>query len=285
MTGLRLFNSRNAVLITMHKKEEVIFPLLRPLGMQLSVLDTVDTDQFGSFTRDIARKGSQLEAAQSKAKKALEVSGERIAISSEGSFGPHPQLFFVPANIELVLFIDTRHNIEIAGWEISSDTNFSQAEITSVKEAIQFSITCRFPSHAIVVRPNQAESNNLLFKGLTNESILEEAVMKCISASQDGKALIETDMRAMYNPTRMKVIEKATVNLLSKLQSVCPECAWPGFEVTDWIRGLPCENCFMPTRFVLKHIYTCKKCNHKNEIDYPDRKNYCEAQFCDFCNP
>ena len=146
MTGLRLFNSRNAVLITMHKKEEVIFPLLRPLGMQLSVLDTVDTDQFGSFTRDIARKGSQLEAAQSKAKKALEVSGERIAISSEGSFGPHPQLFFVPANIELVLFFDTRHNIEIAGWEISSDTNFSQVEITSVKEAIRFSITCGFPS-------------------------------------------------------------------------------------------------------------------------------------------
>lgn len=285
MKDIQFFNNRNALLITRHKKEEVVFPILKPLGMQLSVLDTIDTDQFGSFTRDIPRKGTQLEAAQLKARNALEVSGEQIAISSEGSFGPHPQLLFVPANIELVLFIDTLHNLEIAGWEISTDTNFSQAEITSVKDAIQFSTTCGFPSHGIVVRPNKAESNNLLFKGLTNESILEEAVMKCIRKSQDGKALIETDMRAMHNPTRMKVIENATINLLHKLQSVCPECARPGFEVTEWVRGLPCENCFMPTRFVLKHIYTCKKCNHKNEIDYPDRKNYCEVQFCDFCNP
>lgn len=281
----RLFNNRSAVLITMHKKEEVIFPLLKPLGMTLSVFNSIDTDQFGSFARDVPRKGSQLEAAQLKAKKALEISGADIAISSEGSFGPHPQLFFVPANIELILFTDPLHKIEIAGWEISTDTNFSQAEVESVNEARQFSTTCGFPSHGIIVRPNQGDSDSILFKGITTEGLLDKAVMRCINASKDGKALIETDMRAMYNPTRMRVVEKAGINLLRKLQSVCPVCSWPGFEVTEWLKGLPCENCFGPTKHVLKDIYTCKKCSYRNEMEYPGGKMYCEAQFCDFCNP
>jgi hypothetical protein len=281
----RLFNNRSAVLITMHKKEEVIFPLLKPLGMALSVFNSIDTDQFGSFTRDVPRKGSQLEAAQLKAKKALEISGADIAISSEGSFGPHPQLFFVPANIELILFTDPLHKIEVAGWEISTDTNFNQAEVTSVKEALQFSTTCGFPSHGIIVRPNQGDRDSILFKGITTEGLLDKAVMRCINASKDGKALIETDMRAMYNPTRMRVIEKAGINLLRKLQSVCPVCSLPGFEVTEWLKGLPCENCFRPTKHVLKDIYTCKKCSYRNEMEYPGGKMYCEAQFCDFCNP
>ncbi len=285
MTAHGFFTNRSGVFITLHKKESVIFPLLKPLGMKLSVLNDIDTDQFGSFTGDAPRKGTQLEAAQSKAKKALEISGEYIAISSEGSFGPHPQLLFVPADIELILFVDALHDIEVAAWEISADTNFSQAEVKSVKEAMQFSTNCGFPSHGIVVRPNQHNSEPLLFKGITNESILDEAVWRCINASKDGRVLIETDMRAMYNPRRMKVIEKAAVSLLHKLQSVCPVCSWPGFGVTEWLTGLPCENCFRPTERVFKNVYTCKKCSYKNEIEYPDGILYCEGQFCDFCNP
>jgi hypothetical protein len=150
---------------------------------------------------------------------------------------------------------------------------------------MQFSTTCGFPTHGIVVRPNQGNSDSILFKGITNEGVLDEAVRRCINASEDGKALIETDMRAMYNPTRMKAIEKAAINLLHKLESVCPVWSWPGLEVTEWLKGPPCENCFRPTKHVLKHICTCKKCNYRNEMEYPGGRMYCEAQFCDFCNP
>ena len=120
---------------------------------------------------------------------------------------------------------------------MSTDTNFSQAEVASVNEAMHFSTTCGFPTHGIVVRPNQGNSDSILFKGITNEGALDEAVMRCINASKDGKALIETDMRAMHNPRRMKVIEKVAVNLLHKLQSACPVCSWPGFEVTEWLNS------------------------------------------------
>ncbi len=280
-----LFKGRNAVLITNHQKEQVIFPVLKPLGMKLSVLDSIDTDQFGSFTRDIPRAGTQLEAAQLKVKRALEISGGSIGLSSEGSFGPHPDLLFVAVNAELVLYVDTMHNIEISGWEVSTETNFSNAEVSSIEEAIRFSSNCGFPSHGIVVRPNHYEDGSLLFKGITDEGILIDAVEKCLTVSFDGKAMIETDMRAMCNSTRMKVIEKATINLFQKLNSLCPVCDWPGFEITDWVKGLLCENCFKPTRLTFSHIYTCKKCSHKNKIDYPEGKLYCEARYCDFCNP
>ena len=281
-----IFKNRTAVLITKHKKEEAIFPALSQTGMNLKLLDTIDTDAFGTFTRDIERKGTQLETARYKALKAIEETGESIAIASEGSFGAHPTIFFAPANIELVLFIDTLNNIEILGWEISTDTNHSHTEVSSLKEAMKFAKQCGFPSHGMVVRPNTAGDNSLiLFKGITSEKALKEEVKKCFAASKDGKALIETDMRAIYNPKRMKVIEKAALNLLNKIKSLCPQCGWPGFEITEWIKGLPCENCFFPTKAIAKHIYQCKKCNYKKEIEYPDNQKYSNPTFCDLCNP
>lgn len=281
-----IFKNRTAVLITKHKKEEVIFPVLAQTGMTLKLLDTIDTDIFGTFTRDIERKGTQLEAARYKALKAIEETGESVAISSEGSFGSHPTIFFAPANIELILLIDTLNNIEISGWEISIDTNHSHTEVSSVKEAMRYAKQCGFPSHGMVARPNTADGNSpILFKGILTEKSLREAVANSISASRDGKALIETDMRAVYNPKRMKVIEKAALNLLNKIKSLCPNCSWPAFEITEWIKGLPCENCFFPTKGIAKHIYQCKKCNHKKEIEYPDGEEYSDPRFCDFCNP
>lgn len=286
MTHLDVFKNRTAVLITKHKKDQVIFPILAETGMNLKLLDTIDTDTFGTFTREIDRKGTQLEAARYKALKAIEETGESIAIASEGSFGPHPTIYFVPANIELILLIDTLNNIEIAGWEISTVTNYCQKAIPSVRGAIKFAKESEFPSHGIVVRPNADRDNSgILFKGITSEKALEKAVKICIAESVDGKALLETDMRAVYNPTRMKVIEKAATNLLAKIKSVCPECSWPGFEITEWIKGLPCENCFSPTSGISKHIYQCKKCTHKKEIEHPNNQKYSEARFCDYCNP
>ena len=281
-----LFRNRSAVLITKHQKESVIFPILAQTGMNLKLLDTIDTDTFGTFTREIDRIGTQVEAARFKALKAIEETGESIAIASEGSFGPHPTLFFIPANIELVLLIDQLNDIELSGWEISTDTNHSHSEVTSFKEAEEFAEKYGFPSHGMVVRPNTAGNNSqVLFKGIVSKKMLNEAVKKSIAAAQDGKALIETDMRAMYNPQRMKVIEKATHNLLNKINSLCPECGWPGFEIVEWIKGLPCQNCSLPTKQTLKHIYQCKKCKYKNEIQYPNGETFCEPTFCDFCNP
>jgi hypothetical protein len=281
-----LFKNRTAVLLTKHQKEEVIFPALKETGMKLTVEKTFDTDQLGTFTNEIERPGSQLETARAKALKAIEITGHPIGIASEGSFGAHPTIFFAPADYELVLLVDAENKIEIAGWELSTDTNFSGTEVSNYEEAMEFMEKTGFPQHGLVVKyPTLKNAINVAGKGIITQKQLKSALSKALKFSSDGKAHLETDMRAMYNPTRMKVIEKATLNLLAKIKSLCPQCNWPGFEITEWIKGLPCEYCSMPTRRILKHIYQCKKCNHKNEIEFPGGQEYCQPQDCDFCNP
>ena len=61
------FAGRTLVVATMHGKERVIAPLLEErLGVRCVVPAGFDTDRYGTFTRDVARAGDQLEAAREK---------------------------------------------------------------------------------------------------------------------------------------------------------------------------------------------------------------------------
>jgi len=84
------------LLATMHGKEDVIAPLAeRFLGVRLQVVDGLDTDTFGTFSRDVARTGSQLDAARAKVAAAFDMLPDiLLGLASEGSFGPHPYLPF-----------------------------------------------------------------------------------------------------------------------------------------------------------------------------------------------
>jgi len=182
--------------------------------------------------------------------------------------------------------VDAENEIEIVGWELSTDTNFSGTEVASYEDALTFAETIGFPQHGLVAKYLTSNGEKkIAAKGLISSKALKQAIAEAIQFSTDGKVYLETDMRAMYNPTRMKVIEKATVNLLSKIKSTCPQCNWPGFEITEWVEGLPCESCLMPTKRILKHIYLCKKCAFEKTVKYPNSDKYCKPQECDFCNP
>ena len=196
---MELFKNRTAVLLTKHQKEDVIFPVLQATGMLLKVEKTYDTDLLGTFTNEIARQGSQLEAARAKALKAIEITGNPIGIASEGSFGPHPSIYFVPADIELVLLVDAENKIEIAGWELSTDTNFSGEEVTNYKEALAFAEKTGFPKHGLVVKyPVSKNKFKIAAKGIITTETLKQVINEALKFSTDGKAHLETDMRALY---------------------------------------------------------------------------------------
>ncbi|MGV0104674.1 DUF6671 domain-containing protein [Nostoc sp. DSM 114160] len=119
MNDQQLFNDRLAVLATMHQKEKVIAPLLeQELGINVIVPQDFNTDIFGTFTREVKRPGTQIAAAKFKAEKALEFTGENLAIASEGSFTPHPLVPYIYCNREIVFFLDKINNLEIIGQEI-----------------------------------------------------------------------------------------------------------------------------------------------------------------------
>jgi hypothetical protein len=92
-------------------------------------------------------------------------------------------------------------------------------------------------------------------------------------------------MRAMYNLSRMTVIENATKKLVAKVHSCCPQCNIPGFGITDAKKGLECSLCGSATNSTLSYIYICQHCQHTKEAMYPNKKTTEDPMYCDYCNP
>ncbi|MEM7725974.1 MAG: DUF6671 family protein [Cyanobacteria bacterium P01_A01_bin.45] len=281
------FNNRVAILATMHQKERVIAPIFeQELGLRVVVPPDFDTDIFGTFTRETPRPGNQIEAVRFKAEKALDVTGENIAIASEGSFAPHPILPYISSNREIVILIDKEQDIEIIGEEISTETNHSHLVVDNAEQALKFAKKVGFPKHGLVVMCEESpKDRDNVFKGIVTEEKLVESVNFVVSESPARKAHVETDMRAMYNPTRMKNIAKATHNLVKKINSLCPKCSFPGFDITRRIPGLPCELCGLPTPLTKTVVYQCQKCGFTQEKSFVDGRKSADPGQCMYCNP
>lgn len=282
-----IFKNRSAVLATMHKKERVISPVLnKELGIQLTVPEGFDSDNFGTFTGDIKRTGNQIEAARMKAHAAMELSGQTLAISSEGSFGSHPVIPFFPFNREIVLLIDKENDLEIVGMATSTEANHKSSRVHSFEEALAFAESIGFPKTGVVVKVKEdSKESSEITKGIIKIEQLEEAFRAISFKSDDKSVYIETDLRAMFNPKRMIVIEAAAIDLVKKVKSLCPECSWPGFQITERVKGLPCGWCNLPTELIKSNIYECKNCGYCKKDDFPNGITKADPGNCQFCNP
>ncbi len=280
---LAMFEGRNLLIATKHQKEKIISPVFeKALGVKCIVPPNLDTDLLGTFTGEIERVDHPIETAKKKCRMALELENSDLVVASEGSFGAHPSLFFVQANEETLIFIDRRNDLEIVVNELSLETNFRGTGVHSVTELKSFAMQCNFPSHGLILRKSKNDFSDIV-KGIISYETLYRYFDYFISSY--GSAFVETDMRAMYNPTRMKVIEKAAIKLVTRINSVCPKCETPGFGVTDTKRGLPCANCYYPTQSILSYIHKCIKCAYSKEEKFPNGKFNEDPMYCDICNP
>ncbi len=273
------FKNRRLVIATMHGKEQVLAPLLeQALGVHCEVVE-INTDAFGTFSGEVERTGTPVEAALQKCRAALEKTDADLALASEGSFGPHPIIGLVPGNEEWLVLLDRRNNRHIVAKHLTTETNFTGQQVNSWRELSEFAQRVGFPAHALLLK-NRETAATVYHKGIATEAALRNAFDQL-----GGTAWAETDMRAMHNPTRMKAIAAAAGKLIEKILSLCPVCHEPGFAATDAIEGLPCELCRRPTRGTLFLIYTCTCCGHREERIPPGRKPYQDAMYCDYCNP
>ena len=278
-----MFAGRKVLIATKHKKELVISPILeKELAITCFVSEQFDTDTLGTFSGEIERKHDALTTLRNKCIHAANASKSDLVIASEGSFGAHPSIFFAHANQELVMLKDFKNDLEIIAKEISLETNFNGEKISNETDLLTFAEKVNFPSHALILKSSENNFSTVI-KGITDENQLLESYRSIIN--EYGKAYVETDMRALYNPTRMQVIKKATEKLVDTILSLCPKCQEPGFTVAEVKQGLPCEWCNSPTRSTLSFIYSCKKCNHSLEKTYPHNKTKEDPMYCDFCNP
>ena len=278
-----IFKGRQLVIATKHGKEKVIAPLFeKAFGVTCLIPENFDTDLLGTFTGEVERTTDPLTTARKKCLLAMEHTGCTLAIASEGSFGPHPTIAFLPADDEWMFFIDKLNGIEVYARNVSTATNFAAQQVNTYEELETFATRAQFPSHALILRPGAGSSADIL-KGIQSWPQLQQGYE--MLQAKYGSVYAETDMRAMYNPGRMDNIEQTALKLVSKTSNCCPQCSTPGFGIMDVVRGLPCSLCTTPTRSVISYVYRCSKCGAEEQQLYPENKKTEDPRFCDVCNP
>lgn len=283
MNDSEIFFGRELFIATKHRKEEVIAPLMkRSFQIQCKVHPALDTDVFGTFSGERKRLDDALTTLRKKCELAFDISNEDLVMASEGSFGPHPEFFFVPINEEILLLIDRKNDLEFVVKEITTETNFAATSVKSWEELKAFAENAKFPEHALILR-NSENDFTVIRKGINLWEDLELEFNRFIQ--KFPTVFVETDMRAQYNPTRMKAIERCTEKMIELMNSKCPACATPGFKITQAKSGLPCIQCGFPTRSVKSYIYSCNRCMHEKEELFPKGKMNEDPMYCDHCNP
>lgn len=269
-------------LLTKHAKEQAIAPrFAQSLGAQLAVVGDFDTDTLGTFTREIPRFGSQLDAARKKAELAIELSGCPLGLGSEGSFTPGP-FGLGSFNLEIITLVDRMRGLEITG-AIREPGHQASGTFQSWDALADFAQRMKFPSHALILRPND-ENDPRIRKELTDWDKLRDTFDECRDLSDKGAVFVESDLRAHRNPTRMQNIGAACEDLLARMMRFCPACAAPGFGLARLESGLPCAWCGTPTNDWKAEKFRCVSCAH---LESRPRRDLTAADpgHCPQCNP
>lgn len=270
-------------LATLHGKQAIIAPVLEPAtGCTVVHVAGIDTDRFGTFTREVDRAGSQLEAARAKARAALDHSGLQLALASEGAFVTDPIAGVIPWNIEIVLLLDGRDGRELVGLA-QGPARTGQGLVRGADELLQLVPGLGFPEHRLCLRPDHSEDPRVV-KGLGAADELLNAFARTLAQSARGQVFVESDLRAHCNPTRQAMIRRAAEDLCQKMLSACPVCGRPGFALSGHRPGRPCRVCASTTREPLALLWSCSACHHTEERR-EGLPALADPARCDRCNP
>lgn len=279
-----LFQGRSLIISSKHQKHWALSTILSgQLGVKVVYDLPIDTDELGTFSGEVERASDAYSTLRKKCLLGMEKYGYDLGVATEGSFGPHPSILWSNAHEELIVLIDKKNNLEIGEHLLTLDTNFNHAEVGNYEELLAFANRVKFPNHRIILSCSNDVGERLFAKGMSNERELQAAFQEFLQWSAAIRA--ETDMRAMFNPTRMKVIEELGKKLVHKVLSICPGCGLPGFGSVSYRAGLPCVSCGFPTRSILAKVTECHECGFCSELLFPNEKKFEDPMFCDLCNP
>ena len=270
---------------TMHGKEAAIAPVMRETaGLVVIVPEGIDTDRFGTFTRDVPRRGTMEEAAIAKAEAAIAASGLDLGLASEGSYGPHPAIPMIPGGHEILVFVDQGRKLTVSEHLITAHVTFAQVTVRDLEALSPFLHRVGFPAQWLVLRPaDLPDAADGMIKGVADAAQLAAAFATARSVSATGEVLVETDMRAFGNPQRMRTIAALSRRLGERLARHCPKCDTPGFGGDRPIAGLPCAECGAPTMLPFAIERTCLACGCSTQL--PSDRSTADPSQCPSCNP
>jgi hypothetical protein len=268
-------------IVTKHGKESVI----KPIFEQNPTLDIqhiyFDTDTLGTFSGEIARTLSPLEAVRQKCLWALENSSVRMAIATEGSFGPHPYLLGLPLHVELVMLRDSHTQKEWVEHLQTIETNFHADTLLAVNDLVNFAERINFGINGILL---SAHKTGPTF--LKDAKTMTELIHQFNEIKKEHKSVYaQTDMRAHRNEKRMEKIQLLANRLNTRLGTPCPSCHNAGFKMTRITKGAPCSACNRSTDLPLFEIHSCQFCSYSAQIPSSQFEMQVDPQFCNYCNP
>lgn len=273
-----IYANQEIMIATKHHKEKVIGPIFeKHLGCKI-ITSTFDTDTLGTFTGEVPRLYEAHKTCELKAYQAAQFENALFAVASEGSFGPHPLVPMIPQAHEIMVFIDKINQLSIFEHLYSQDTNYFTQTIYPESQLDPLLKSIQFPSHAVCI---QTPTN--LFKGIQSHETLDDILKR--EFKQHSSLFLCSDMRAMMNPTRMKVIETLAEKLVRRIQSLCPYCSMPGFGMIGVEGYLPCQACQQHSSVFALEAWGCTKCDYQEKRLRKDGKTSIEPQFCHYCNP
>lgn len=282
----RNFGGRVLGVASMHHKERALGPqLAAPLGLrEVRVIEGLDTDRFGAFSGERARELTPREAALAKARAGASASGLDLVIASEGSFFPHPLAPLASCDEEWLVLLDQRSQRTYAHRYVTFDVAHAGRLCRSLEELREFCAHLPFPSHQLVVRPQQhGSAPDEIFKGVAERGELEARF--ALVHARHGAAWVELDLRAHANPTRMRAIEAAAREFAEELARLCPQCSAPHFAVALQLPGLPCAQCGEPTASLLARVRRCTECGAEAREGRADGRSEEDPGACEACNP
>ncbi|MEO6701487.1 MAG: DUF6671 family protein [Jatrophihabitantaceae bacterium] len=268
---------------TLHGKHWHVAPAFADiLDARVIAADSVDTDQFGTFTGDIARSLAPVEAARAKARLGMQALGLPYGLASEASYGPLPGLG-LPGHEEILLFLDDTRGLEVIQGNRTLSHPGPGRRARNYGEIEPALAAWGFPGQAVTARPALGGAPRDIVKGISDPRQLGSAIRAAAERSEDGHALIEPDLRAHHNPTRQTVLTHLGQSLARRLDTACPACASPGYGQTATVPGLPCAACHTPTDLAQADTYTCPVCPCQHTR--ARAVTTAEPRWCPDCNP
>lgn len=270
-------------LTTKHQKSEALLtPCKEILGAHISEF-FFDTDTLGTFSGEIPRKKTSRETVREKCLISIMHSTNPYALATEASFGPHPQNPFIPSHFEQIYFVDSIRNFELCVSKIFTNTNYFMGIASTLNELIEIAEKCFFPTHGIILKEHPYEKNSVLIKDSMTYEDLHKGYHSLTTQKSNKKVIVETDMRAHRNPTRMNNIGALGYELFTRLLETCPTCHLPGWGIIEQLPGLECARCGFSTPLAKYNVYGCVSCPYKITHEIPQQA--ATPTVCPYCNP
>jgi hypothetical protein len=276
-----------AALATMHQKERAIAPpLAERIGLQVLTPRGLNTDQLGTFTGETPRAGTIEEAAIAKARLGMDAAGLPLGLASEGAYGPHPQIPFISAGVELIVLVDDARGLIVKEHIIEDAPHYDHAVVDAGDDLADFLARVQFPETGLIVRPNGRDPLvAAIRKGIRDHDALLAAIREAAREAVDGKAFVQTDMRAHVNPRRMATLTRLAERFAARLARLCPDCGAPGYGMVDVESGLPCAGCGAPSGLVRFEVFGCGACDRRERRPRADGQQAADPRHCHLCNP